>query len=59
MEGVTAFSNSEAEASVLAALMQDADLAREIPSISEADFADFENQNIFNALQQMAIQKGD
>ena len=59
MEGVTAFSNSEAEASVLAALMQDADLAREIQSISEADFDDLENQNIFNALQQMAIQKQD
>lgn len=54
---MTAFYNERAEASVLAALMQDADLAREIHSLSEGDFNDQDNRDIFNAMQQLIVQK--
>ena len=50
---MTAFFSDRAEASVLAALMQDEDLAREISSLNENDFYIPENRDLFNAMQQL------
>lgn len=57
MDKLTTFYNERAEASVLAGLLTDEDLAREIHTLSEGDFNDPENRDIFNALQQLAAQK--
>ncbi len=53
------FENERAEAAVLAAFMQDADLSTKILTLQEKDFVKPENRDLFCALRQIAVDKGD
>lgn len=59
MGEVTLFNNERAEAAVLAAFMQDADLSTKILTLQEKDFVKPENRDLFCALRQIAVDKGD